>query len=83
MMRNVFGDNFHMTLRIYDYLNLLPATLNMYPSRTYETFTQMGLDMADSRFYGGLHYKETCVKSIAQGKKVANNILNKIKFLKE
>jgi hypothetical protein len=75
MMRNVFGDHFPMTLRVYDYL--------LYPSRHYETFTQMGLDMADSRFYGGLHYKETCIKSIAQGKKVANNILSTVHFLKE
>lgn len=72
MMRNVFGDHFPMTLRVYDF----------YPSRAYETFTQMGLEMADSRFYSGLHYKETCVKSIAQGKKVAQNILNKIHFKK-
>jgi hypothetical protein len=83
MMRNVFGDHFPMTLHTYDYLNILPSTLNMYPPRHYETFTQMGLDMADSRFYGGLHYKETCIKSIAQGKKVANNILNTVHFLKE
>lgn len=75
MMSNCFGENFQMTLHTYDYLN--------YPSRTYNTFTQMGLDMADSRFYGGLHYKETCVKSIAQGKKVAENIISKVKFLKE
>ena len=42
----------------------------------------MGQEMADSRFYGGLHYKESCVKGIAQGKKVTENILKKVKFLK-
>lgn len=75
MMSNSFGENFPITLRVYDYLG--------YPTRHYTTFSQMGLDMADSRLYGGLHYKETCVKSIAQGKKVAQNILEKIHFLKE
>ncbi|HKO77835.1 MAG TPA: vanadium-dependent haloperoxidase [Flavobacterium sp.] len=75
MMSNSFGENFPMTLHTYDYLN--------YPPRSYTTFTQLGQEMADSRFYGGLHYKETCVKSIAQGKKVAKNILSKVKFLKE
>ncbi len=74
MMSNCFGENFPITLHTYDYLG--------YPPRIYNTFTQMGQDMSDSRFYGGLHYKETCVKSIAQGKKVAKNILSKVKFLK-
>jgi membrane-associated phospholipid phosphatase len=75
MMINMFGDNFPMTLHTYDYLN--------YPSRAYATFTQMGLDMANSRLYGGLHYRATCEKSIVQGKKVAENILSTIKFLKD
>ena len=74
MMSNMFGENFPITLHTYDYLTL--------PSRTYNTFTALGLDMANSRLYGGLHYKETCEKSIAQGKKIAQNILLKIKFLK-
>ena len=74
MMINVFGDNFPMTLRIYDYLG--------YGARSYASFTAIGKDMADSRFYGGLHYKETCEKSLVQGKKVAQNILEKIDFKK-
>jgi hypothetical protein len=82
MMSNSFGENFPMTLTTYDYLNVLPATLNMYPSRHYNTFTEMGNDMADSRIYGGLHYWETQEKSLEQGKKVAQNILNKVKFKK-
>lgn len=75
MMSNVFGENFPMTLHIYDYLG--------YPSRSYTTFTQMGREMADSRFYGGLHYTATCEKSLVQGKKIAQNILSTVKFLKE
>lgn len=74
MMIDVFGDAFPMTLRVYDYLG--------YNARSYNTFTAIGKDMADSRFYGGLHYKETCVKSLAQGEKVAANILASINFLK-
>lgn len=74
MMSNSFGENFPITLHTYDYLGYAP--------RTYNTFTQMGLDMANSRIYGGLHYRETCEKSIVQGKKVAQNILTKIHFLK-
>ena len=75
MMANMFGEDFHITLHTYDYLN--------YPPRSYTSFTQMGNEISDSRFYGGLHYRATLNKSIAQGKKVAENILSKVKFLKE
>jgi hypothetical protein len=75
MMSHSFGENFPMTLRIYDYLS--------YPARSYTNFTQMGRDMAESRFYGGLHYRETCEKSLVQGRQVALNILAHVKFLKE
>ena len=74
MMSHVFGDEFPITLHTYDYLG--------YPSRSYATFTQMGRDMADSRFYGGLHFMPTCDKSLAQGRKVTENILNTLQFLK-
>ena len=75
MMSNIFGEDFHITLHTYDYLN--------YPSRSYTSFTQMLKEISDSRLYGGLHYRATLDKSEAQGKKVAENILATIKFLKE
>ena len=75
MMSKIFGEDFHITLHTYDYLN--------YPSRSYTSFTQLSNEISDSRFYGGLHYKATLVKSTEQGKKVAENILNTVKFLKE
>jgi len=75
MMSNIFGEDFHITLHTYDYLN--------YPSRSYTSFTQLGNEISDSRFYGGLHYRATLAKSTEQGKKVAQNILNTVKFLKE
>ncbi|MGE5106859.1 MAG: vanadium-dependent haloperoxidase [Sphingobacteriales bacterium] len=75
MMSNIFGEDFHITLHTYDYLN--------YPPRSYTSFTQLGNEISDSRFYGGLHYRATLEKSTEQGKKVANNILNTVKFLKE
>jgi membrane-associated phospholipid phosphatase len=74
MFSNMFGENFPITLHTYDYLG--------YPPRSYTTFTAIGTDMANSRLYGGLHYRETCDKSLVQGKKVAQNILNTINFLK-
>jgi hypothetical protein len=75
MMSKIFGEDFHITLHTYDYLN--------YPSRSYTSFTQLSNEISNSRFYGGLHYRATLEKSTAQGKKVAENILNKVKFLKE
>jgi PAP2 superfamily len=75
MMSKIFGEDFHITLHTYDYLN--------YPSRSYTGFTQLLKEISDSRLYGGLHYRATLEKSEAQGKKVARNILRKIKFLKE
>ncbi len=75
MLNNIFGTNFQFTLHTYDYLPL--------PPRSYNSFDEMGHDMSNSRFWGGLHYKATCEKSEIQGKKVGENILNKINFLKE
>jgi hypothetical protein len=75
MMSNIFGEDFHFTLHTYDYLN--------YPSRSYTSFTQLSNEISDSRFYGGLHYRATLDKSTEQGKKVAHNILNTVKFLKD
>ncbi|HSC54524.1 MAG TPA: vanadium-dependent haloperoxidase [Phnomibacter sp.] len=74
MMSLIFGDNFHITLHTYDYLN--------YPARSYTSFSQMLREISYSRLYGGLHYYATLVKSEAQGKKVAQNIWEKVKFQK-
>lgn len=74
VMSSIFGEHFHITLHTYDYLN--------YPARSYTSFTQMADEISDSRFYGGLHYRPTLTKSFAQGKKVAENILGKLRFRK-
>jgi hypothetical protein len=74
MMRDMFGENFSITLHTYDYLG--------YPPRHYDNFTQMEKDISFSRINGGLHYRETCEKSVVQGSKVAENVLNKVHFKK-
>jgi hypothetical protein len=74
MLVNMFGDNFQLTLHTYDYLGL--------PARSFNSFDEMGKEMSDSRVYGGLHYQSTCDNSRLQGKKVAENILSKLKFKK-
>jgi hypothetical protein len=74
MLTNAFGDNFQITLHTYDYLNL--------PPRSFDSFYEMGKEMADSRVYGGIHYQATCDKSSVQGRQVSLNILNTINFKK-
>ena len=75
MMSTIFGEDFHITLHTYDYLN--------YPPRSYTSFTQMLREISDSRLYGGLHYRATLDKSEVQGKRIAQNILATVKFLKD
>ncbi len=74
MLANVFGPRFQLTLHTYDYLG--------FPPRSYNSWEQMSKEMSDSRVFGGLHYQATCDKSRVQGKRVAQNILTKLKFLK-
>jgi len=40
-------------------------------------------DIGRSRVYAGIHFTYTCVESAKQGSKIAQNILSKLKFLKE
>ena len=74
MLTDVFGDNFQFTLHTYDYLGL--------PARSYNSFYEMGKEMSDSRVFGGIHYQASCDKGSLQGKKVGQNILSTVKFLK-
>ncbi|MEP7375854.1 MAG: vanadium-dependent haloperoxidase [Chitinophagaceae bacterium] len=75
MLNNLFGRHFQLTLHTYDYLGL--------PARSFNSFDEMGKEMSDSRVFGGLHYQATCDKSTLQGKKVGQNILRRLEFLKE
>jgi len=75
MLTDVLGDNFQFTLHTYDYLGL--------PARSYNSFFEMSKEMADSRVFAGIHYQASCDKGRWLGEKVAQNILGKVKFLKE
>ena len=75
MLTDVFGKNFQFTLNTYEYLNL--------PSRSYNSFYQMGKEMADSRVLAGIHYQASCDKGRWLGERVGENILRKIDFLKD
>lgn len=75
ILTDVFGDNFQFENHTYDFLNL--------PARHYNSFDDMAKEMSDSRVYAGIHYQATCDKSLLQGKKVAENVLGTVKFLKD
>jgi hypothetical protein len=74
MLTNVFGENFDFTLNHYEYLGL--------PARSYTSIDELGMEMANSRVFAGIHYQPSVDKGIAMSKKVCNNILNKLKFKK-
>jgi hypothetical protein len=75
MLTDELGDNFHFELHTYDYLGL--------PARSYNSFFELSKEIADSRVFAGIHYQASCDKGRWLGEKVAQNILEKVKFLKE
>ena len=75
MLTDVLGGNFNLTLNHYAYLNL--------PARNYSSFDELGREMGDSRVWAGIHYQESCDKGFWLGQAVSENILNKVKFLKD
>lgn len=74
-MTAVFGDNFTLTDHTYDFLGMAP--------RTYNSFKALGEDAGNSRLYAGIHYQPSIDTGFQQGRKVAQNILSNVKFLKE
>ena len=75
ILTDVFGENFSFTLNHYQYIGL--------PARNYQSFEELGLEMGNSRVFAGIHYQPSVDKGLMMSKKVCNNILSKLKFLKE
>lgn len=74
MLTSVFGENFSLTLDYYNYLGL--------PARTYHSLDAIGMDMGNSRVYGGIHYQHSVDQGFFMGKKISENILAKLNFKK-
>ena len=75
MFTNLFGENYAFINHTYDYLNM--------PSQSYTSFSDMAQQIGISRVYAGIHTRYACDAARAQGQKIAENILDKVKFLKE
>ena len=70
----VFGDKYSFTDHTYDYLGM--------PSRSFSSFRAFGIEAGNSRLYAGIHYQPSIDAGLIQGRKVAENIISKLKFLK-
>ena len=75
VLTSMFGDNYHFTNNTFSYLNM--------PDQHYTSFYDMTEQVGASRVYAGIHYKISCTEGTKTGRKVAQNILSKVKFLKE
>jgi hypothetical protein len=71
---SLLGQNYSFTLHTYDNLGMTP--------RPYHSFNEMAEDIGNSRVYGGIHYTYSCTEGRRQGEKIAQNILNIVRFEK-
>ena len=79
-LANVFGDNFEFTDNTYANMSTSLGTLQ---ALTFHSFTDVKKAVGDSRVYAGIHYAPATTEGIQLGEKVAQNVLNTLKFLKE
>ena len=80
-MTTVFGNNYAFTDSTF-YGLVTPQGITLQP-RSYSSFRQAGEEAGWSRLYGGIHYRQSIEVGFWQGKQVAENIHNKLKFLKD
>ena len=74
-----FGDNFSFTDNSFvDFTGS-----QHFDAREHSSFTEMANEIGDSRVYGQIHYPKSCEDGQSLGRKVAQNILSKVKFLKD
>src|SRR4030095_15105798 len=74
-----FGNNFSFTDTTFVHFNGATGL----PARHFNSFTALTDEIGDSRTYGQIHYVQSCVDGQALGRKVAQNVLSTLKFLKE
>jgi hypothetical protein len=75
IMKGLFGSDYNFTDHSYDYLGMSP--------RSFTSFDAMVQEIGDSRVYAGIHYRLSCERGTQQGRKIGQNIINTVKFLKE
>jgi len=71
-LEGFFGTNYQFTDHSYDYQGMVPLA--------YSSLDAMSQAISNSRIYGGIHYRLSCEAGLVQGRKVARNINNLVKF---
>ncbi|MBC7850667.1 MAG: hypothetical protein H7Y31_13075, partial [Chitinophagaceae bacterium] len=79
MLASVFTNNFSFDVDYYGEANW-PG--NGLTKRHYNSFDELAEEMAMARVYAGIHYKPGVYAGVNVGKKVAQNILDRVKFRK-
>ena len=80
VLTNFFGENFAFTDNSHD--GRKDATTGIVlKSRSYKSFAEFSREAAISRLYGGIHPRQDNETGLAEGKKVAKNVLA-LKFKK-
>ena len=74
-LKDFFGNNYPFSDHTYDYLGMTP--------RTYNSIHELVKEVCDSRVYAGIHNTYSCTAAAEQGKKIAQNINNTLKFRNE
>lgn len=69
-----FGPAYKYTDKPYNVAGLVP--------RAYSSFDEAATEAGISRVYGGIHYRKTTEISLLQGKKIARNLAEKLRFKK-
>jgi hypothetical protein len=71
MLTALYGDNF----------SFVDSTEAVYglPPRTFTSFRAAALEAAESRLFGGIHYRPAIDNGVEEGKLVGKHILSKIK----
>jgi len=69
---SLFGTIGSFTDHTYDYMG--------FASRTFNSFSAIGVDAANSRFYAGIHYQPSIDIGLIQGRKVTANILKELRL---
>jgi hypothetical protein len=72
ILTHFFGDRFTYTDNVEEPYGLVP--------RSFTSFEQAAHEAAESRFWGGIHFKDAIDNGFDQGTKVGNWIVNKLKM---
>lgn len=79
-LTSLFGDNQPFVDHTFDYLYNEATDPLLFKARAYPNFRAMADEAGLSRLYGGIHYRFSIEQGLIQGRKVAANIQQKLRF---